>query len=240
MTVLTYFNVQNSPEDCGFPVMDVQDASSGDTEAISVRYVLRKILANPVTLTIALAEFCTGFVRHGFEQWFPRYMMEAQKLPLDSPVFQKGAFGVVVAGIVGAFCAGTVSDWVFKGRRTPVALIGYVTQVLCLAVIWQAPSISWVIGAFVVNSFAISMVHSMLSGTASMDFGGKKAAATAAGLFDGMQYIGGSVVGVGMGWLLDRFGWSVWGPSMIGFSLVGAILMGILWNARPKTAKQSG
>ena len=93
----------------------------------------------------------------------------------------------------------------------------------------------WVIAAFIVNSFAISIVHSMLSGTASMDFGGKKAAATAAGIFDGMQYLGGSVVGIGMGWLLDRMGWGVWGPSMIGFSVMGAVLMAFLWNARPKS-----
>jgi OPA family glycerol-3-phosphate transporter-like MFS transporter len=166
-------------------------------------------------------------------------MLEAQKLQLDSPVFQKGALGVVVAGIAGAFFAGTISDWVFKGRRTPVAFLGYATQIACLAVIWRVPTIEWVIGAFIINSFAISVVHSMLSGTASMDFGGKKAAATAAGLFDGMQYIGGSAVGMGLGWLLEKFGWSVWGPSMIGFSLCGAILMALLWNARPSSASSS-
>jgi OPA family glycerol-3-phosphate transporter-like MFS transporter len=88
----------------------------------------------------------------------------------------------------------------------------------------------------VVNSFAISVVHSMLSGTASMDFGGKKAAATATGLFDGMQYVGGAFVGIGMGWMLDRFGWEVWGPSMIGFSAMGGLLMIALWNARPKSS----
>ncbi len=50
-----------------------------------------------------------------------------------------------------------------------------------------------------------------------------------------MQYLGGSVVGIGMGWLLDRMGWGVWGPSMIGFSVMGAVLMAFLWNARPKS-----
>jgi OPA family glycerol-3-phosphate transporter-like MFS transporter len=236
MAYLTYRNVQDSPEKCGLPALDVQDASSGDQDEISFKYVVRKVFTNPVTLTIAGAEFCTGFVRHGFEQWFPRYMLEAQQLPLASPVFQKGALAVVLAGIAGAFFAGTISDWVFKGRRTPVAFLGYVVQVLCLAVVWKAPSISWVIGAFVLNSFAISVVHSMLSGTASMDFGGKKAAATAAGMFDGMQYVGGAAVGIGMGWLLDRFGWSAWGPSMIGFSIMGGLLMLPLWNSRPKSS----
>lgn len=235
MATLTYRNVQNAPEDCGLAPIDVQDASSGDTEAVSFKYVLKKIFTNPITLTIAGAEFCTGLLRHGFEQWFPRYMQEAQGLALSSPIFQKGAMAIVIAGIGGAFAAGTISDWVFKGRRTPVAFIGYTFQMLALVVIWQAPSMELVIGAFIVNSFAISVVHSMLSGTASMDFGGKKAAATATGLFDGMQYVGGSVVGIGMGWLLEKFGWSVWGPSMIGFAVVGGILMLLLWNARPKT-----
>jgi OPA family glycerol-3-phosphate transporter-like MFS transporter len=233
MGVLTYMFVQDSPENAGQPALDVQDASSGDTEPVSVKYVLKKVFTNPVMLTIAVAEFATGFVRHGFEHWFPRYMLEAQGLALDSPIFQKGAIAVVIAGILGAFCAGTMSDWVFKGRRTPMAFIGYAIQIISLAIVWKAPSLEWVIVAFIANSFAISIVHSMLSGTASMDFGGKKAAATAAGLFDGMQYIGGAFVGVGMGMLLDTFGWSVWGPSMIGFSALGAILMLKLWNARP-------
>jgi OPA family glycerol-3-phosphate transporter-like MFS transporter len=161
-------------------------------------------------------------------------MQEAQHLALDSPVFQKGALAVVVAGIAGAFAAGTISDWVFKSRRPPVAFVGYFLQIICLAVIWQAASLPFIIGAFIVNSFAISMVHSMLSGTASMDFGGKKAAATATGMFDGMQYIGGAAVGSGMGWLLESFGWGIWGPSMIGFALIGAILMMRLWNVTPR------
>jgi OPA family glycerol-3-phosphate transporter-like MFS transporter len=235
MALLTYRNVRNGPEDCGLPELDVQDASSGDAGQTGVKYVLRKVFTNPVTITIALAEFCTGLLRHGFEQWFPRYLQEAQHLSLTSAVFTQGSFWIVAAGIAGAFSAGTLSDWVFGARRPPVAFLGYFFSMLSLAVIWRAPSLSWVVAAFVVNSFSISMVHSMLSGTSSMDFGGKKAAATAAGLFDGMQYIGGSAVGVGMGWMLDKFGWGVWGPSMIGFAVVGSVLMLVLWNARPKS-----
>lgn len=234
MGVLTFLFVRDSPEDVGFGDFDTADATSGDTEKVDLKYLMKKVFTNPITVTIAIAEFCTGFVRHGFEQWFPRYMQEAQHLALDSDVFQKGAMSVVVAGILGAFAAGTISDWVFKSRRPPVAFIGYTLQIICLGVVWWAPSILGVLIAFVVNSFAISMVHSMLSGTASMDFGGKRAAASATGMFDGMQYIGGAAVGTGMGWLLETFGWGVWGPSMIGFSLIGALLMIRLWNVVPK------
>lgn len=235
MAFFTYKFVQNAPEDTGFETYDVQDASSGDTGPVNLKYVFKKVFTSPVAITIAAAEFCTGFVRHGFEQWFPRYMLEHQRLTLDSPIFQKGAGAVVIAGIAGAFFAGTLSDWVFKGRRPPMAFVGYFLQVVSLYVVYLAPSINLVIAAFVVNSFAISIVHSMLSGTASMDFGGKKAAATAAGMFDGMQYVGGSFVGIGMGWMLEKYGWESWGLSMIGFSAMGGLLMLTLWNARPKT-----
>jgi OPA family glycerol-3-phosphate transporter-like MFS transporter len=234
MAVLTVLVVRDTPKDAGLEEFDPQDATSGDTEAITLRYVARKVFTNPIAITIAIAEFCTGFVRKGFEEWFPRYMQEAQQLPFDHPIFQKGAFAIVLAGIAGAFVAGTLSDWVFKSRRPPVAFIGYLIQIGCLYTVWRAPSLNAIIVAFTLNSLAISMVHSMLSGTASMDFGGKRAAATAAGMFDGMQYVGGSFVGFGMGALLDRYDWGVWAPSMIGFSVIGAILMLKLWNAQPR------
>lgn len=239
MGLLTIVIVRDGPEEAGHPPFDTADASSGDTGKVNMKYLMKKVFTNPVMITIAIAEFCTGFVRHGFEQWFPRYMQEAQHLALNSPVFQAGAISVVVAGIAGAFVAGTLSDWMFTSRRPPVAFIGYFLQILCLGVIWISPGVEWIIMAFIINSFAISMVHSMLSGTASMDFGGRKAAASATGMFDGMQYIGGAAVGSGMGWMLERWGWGAWGPSMIGFSLIGALLMMKLWNAVPTSGGNS-
>lgn len=239
MGILTYRNVQDSPELAGLEAFDTMDATSHDTEKVDFKYLAKIVFTNPITLTIAAAEFCIGIVRHGFEQWFPRYMQEAQGLTLDSSVFQQGAFIVILAGIAGAFSAGTISDWVFKSRRPPVAFLGFALQIVCLAVIWRSPGLNWVIAAFVANSFAITMVHSMLTGTASMDFGGKKAAASASGMFDGMQYIGGAAVGSGMGWMLQNFGWGVWGPSMIGFSIIGAILMLTLWNVIPAQVKKA-
>jgi OPA family glycerol-3-phosphate transporter-like MFS transporter len=234
MAVFTFLVVRDTPADAGLPEFDPQDATSGDTEAITFGYVARKVFTNPVAITIAVAEFCTGLVRGGFEQWFPRYMQEVQHLELSNPIFQRNALIIVGAGIVGAFVAGYTSDKLFGHRRPPVAFIGYVIQVACLFVVWKAPSMDLVIVAFVLNSMAISMVHSMLSGTASMDFGGKRAAATAAGMFDGMQYVGQSFVGWGMGALIDAYGWGAWGSGMIGFAAIGGVLMLTLWNARPR------
>ena len=233
MAVLTFMVVRDTPADAGLGEFDPQDATSGDTEKVTFGYVARKVFTNPVCIVITGAEFCTGLVRKGFEEWFPRYMQEAQHMKLDDPIFRAGAFGIVGAGILGAFAAGTLSDWAFKARRPPVAFIGYALICASLWTVWHTTDLALLIGAFTVNSFAISMVHSMLSGTASMDFGGKRAAASAAGMFDGMQYIGGSFAGYGIGKLVDLSGWGAWAPSMIGFAGIGAVLMLVLWNARP-------
>lgn len=96
MGVLTVLFVRDHPHEAGYENFDTADASSGDTEKVDMKYLMKKVFTNPVTLTIAVAEFCTGFVRHGFEQWFPRYMQEAQHLALDSDVFQKGALSVLL------------------------------------------------------------------------------------------------------------------------------------------------
>jgi OPA family glycerol-3-phosphate transporter-like MFS transporter len=233
MGILTYFVVQDSPEKAGQDAFDTQDASSGYTGKVDFAYIAKLVFTNPVTLTIAAAEFCTGAVRKGFEEWFPRYMQEHLHVATDSGVFQKGAWSVVIAGIAGAFVAGYASDLFFQNRRPPVALIGYVLQAIALVTISLAPSTTFIILAFVVNSFAVSMVHSMLSGTASMDFGGKKAAATAAGMFDGMQYVGGALAGYPLGWIIGTYGWGSWGPSLAVFSIIGIVLMATLWNAKP-------
>ncbi len=71
-----------------------------------------------------------------------------------------------------------------------------------------------------------------------MDFGGRKAAATAAGLFDGMQYLASSLVGIGMGWVLDHWGWAAWPFVPIPFACVGALVISRLWNVAPHVARR--
>src|SRR6185369_8972551 len=173
-TLLTFLFVRDTPKEAGLPEFDTNDATSGDTGPVTIKYVAKKIFTNPVAITIAGASFCTGLVRKGFEEWFPRYMQEVHHLQLDNPIFQRNALAIVMAGVAGAFAAGYMSDKLFNNRRAPVAFIGYFLQVCSLAVVWWAPSLNMIVLAFIVNSMAISMAHSILSGAASMDFGGKR------------------------------------------------------------------
>jgi OPA family glycerol-3-phosphate transporter-like MFS transporter len=108
----------------------------------------------------------------------------------------------------------------------------------------------WAVTLLGLTAMFIFGVHGMLSGTASMDFGGRKAAATVTGALDGVQYVGSGLTGFGLGYILNRFGWDgtpmaagyqpqnawVWVGCIIPFSLVGAYIMTRLWHARAGVA----
>jgi sugar phosphate permease len=48
-----------------------------------------------------------------------------------------------------------------------------------------------------------------------------------------MQYLAGALVGVGVGVVLDTWGWHAWQWAPIPFACIGAALMGSLWNVAP-------
>jgi OPA family glycerol-3-phosphate transporter-like MFS transporter len=192
--------------------------------------------------TIALGSMMIGFVRRtAVDDWWSKYFVNVHHADASHlaafPPYLFAARGIAIAGILGGIVFGMTSDRVFGGRRAPVVVFGFVAQAVILLAFGlldragAGPMAS--AGSLVALSFMVNGAHGMVGGAASMDFGGKKAAATAAGLFDGMQYLAGAFVGVGVGRMIDAYGWSVWPFAPIPFALVGALLMARLWNALP-------
>jgi MFS transporter, OPA family, glycerol-3-phosphate transporter len=87
-------------------------------------------------------------------------------------------------------------------------------------------------------SLCVIGVHGMLSGTSTMDFGGRRAAATAVGLIDGFVYLGTGIQSVALGFLTS-LSWSNWPPFLVPFALIGLFLSIKIWYAFPQ-AKKSG
>jgi MFS transporter, OPA family, glycerol-3-phosphate transporter len=82
----------------------------------------------------------------------------------------------------------------------------------------------------------------MLSGTASMDFGGKKNVGVVVGIIDGCVYLGTAVEALVLGKVLpskehqgDSHSWWTWPAVMVPAALIGLALSTRVWNARPKT-----
>jgi hypothetical protein len=96
------------------------------------------------------------------------------------------------------------------------------------------PLSPYALGALVfLLSVCVIGTHGLLSGTATIDFGGRKAAATAGGLIDGCVYLGTGLQSLCLGFLTSR-SWSYWPPFLIPFAVIGFVLCLRIWNAKPK------
>lgn len=240
--------VKDSPAQAGQKDFDTADASSGDDgPRLPVVEVFKKMFSNPVILTIAAVEFCSGFLRQAIMQWFREFAKQTDGALGLSDSFVYDNWGVLLccAGILGGVVAGVISDRVFDSRRGPVATILYLFMLVGAVVLlftYTSPIVGWMVVAM---SMAVIGVHGMLSGTASMDFGGRKNVGTAVGIIDGFVYLGTAVMSLTYGLVLpndpaiaaDPDNWVWWPGAMIPVALLGTLLATRVWNAKPQPKK---
>jgi len=217
----------------GLPALDTGDGSDDIQGRVPFSYILRRVFTNPTMLTLTLASFCIGFSRQGLDQWMARYFQEVHKLTALSLNFQMLGWGAPIFGIAGGILAGNLSDRVFGSRRPPVIFCFFLGQIFFFALLSQAVGPWAALGAILGASLCISACHSLIAGVASMDFGGKHAAGSAAGIIDGVQYLAGAVTGHWMGAWLERYGWGHWAYMLMPTAAVGACLMAAIWSAHP-------
>lgn len=249
---IDWFLVRDTPGDAGQKDFETGDAQWGahgvDKPGIagtlaSVLRVGRAMLSQPVILVIAAIEFCSGFLRSALMDWYALFTRQTHV----TGDFVASNWGMMqcIAGILGGVIAGIISDRVFGSRRGPVAAIlygvmlgGAVAMSFALEV---TPLLS---GIVVVMMLAIIGVHGMLSGAASMDFGGRKNVGVVVGIIDGLVYLGQGVQYMTLGHALPSeapanavpSNWWAWPFGMIPVSLIGLLLATRVWNARPKGA----
>jgi OPA family glycerol-3-phosphate transporter-like MFS transporter len=231
------FFVVDRPKDAGFGDLDTADALADTTEEERppIFAILKKVFTSKVMWMLAVGSMMIGLVRRSVvDAWWPVYFRDVHGVSGTDVAFQVVAWGVAILGIAGGFAMGILSDRVYQGRRAPLIVYGFVGMALCLGLFLGSDALALgpEAGAvcLILLSFFVNGAHGMVGGAASMDFGGRKAAATAAGLFDGMQYLASAVTGTVVGNLTEHLGWQAWKVWPIPFALVGAIVISRLWK----------
>jgi len=251
--VIDWFVVRNRPSEAGFADFNTGDATAGDEgPRLGAVKVFRTMLTNPIIMTIAGVEFCSGFLRQAIMQWYGSFAKQTDAVLGLKSSFVNENWGLLlcIAGITGGVVAGFISDHVFQSRRGPVA--GFLYGVMLLGAIvltftYTTPIVGWLV---VLMSMAVIGVHGMLSGTASMDFGGARNAGIAVGIIDGFVYLGTGVMSLTyavvlpqvelddaghiVGAATDPANWRAWPLAMIPVALLGLLLAARLWNAKPR------
>jgi OPA family glycerol-3-phosphate transporter-like MFS transporter len=215
--------VKDAPEQANFPPVNPQEETAGHAQA-DILAVFKTITSNPVIWIIACAYACTGAVRQGVDQWFPRFMQEVHHVDLRSPEFQALVVLIPLVATLGSLLSGYISDTVFRGRRAPVAAGLYFLETIIILIAAQFHSTHAAIFFLVLISFTANSTHSILGTAAAMDIGGSRMAGFASGVIDSFQYFGGSLAGFLLGRLLD-LSWTWYFYFMAPFGIIGGVLM---------------
>lgn len=238
--------IKETPEDAGFGYFDTHDASSGKMhEEYTTLDLLKKVFCSPLMLMLAGVELTSGVLRNGIMQW---YTVFAHDMKATNPAAIAGAETIVsnwglllmIFGIVGGFAGGIISDKLFQSRRGPPAAIFSAFMLMMASVmamnLFSSPFLVGMSALFIVA--AVTGVHSLMSGTAAADFGGRKATATCSGIVDGCVYLGSSVQSLLVGTLTKSHGWQWWPVVLIPFAFAGGIIAWRIWHELPEATRR--
>ena len=231
--------LKDSPAHAKFGDFDPHDASSDEGEVdLAVGALLKRIFTNPILLTVALVEFTSGVLRNGIMQW---YTVFAKEVPQTGAEFYSENWGLLLCltGIFGGFTAGLMSDHLFQSRRgPPAAILSGVMVLMTAGMIYALPNHPVMLGfCAIAITLAVIGVHSIMSGTAAADFGGRKATATASGIVDGCVYLGSGLQSISLGYWTSK-SWSYWPLFLIPFAALGTYFAWRIWHQLPEATKR--
>jgi MFS transporter, OPA family, glycerol-3-phosphate transporter len=236
--LVDWWLIKDTPEEADFAPFDPHDASSGVMHIeLTTMDLLKKVFANRLMLLIAAIGLTTGVLRNGIMQWYFVFAKEV-KQPGAEFFFDHWGLLLCIFGIVGGF-TGMISDKFFQSRRgPPVAIccgLMFVLTVVMAAFLFSSPRIvGWT--CVLITTAAIG-VHSLMSGTAAADFGGRKATATCSGIVDGFVYLGSGLQSFFIGHLASR-SWLWWPLFLMPFALLGGYLALKIWHELPDATRK--
>jgi len=149
--LIDLFVVRNKPSEAGYEDIPLGDATEGDEgPRLSPPKVFLMMLRNPIILTIACIEFCSGWLRQAIMQWYGTFAKQTDAAlgQYDNFVNENWGMLLCVAGILGGVVAGTISDHVFGSRRGPVAALLYGVMLIGAVVMvfaYQQPWVGWLV-----------------------------------------------------------------------------------------------
>jgi len=237
--LLDWWLIKDTPEEAHFAPFDTCDASSGQMQVkLTTADLLKKVFGSPLMLLFASVELTAGVMRNGIMQWYTIFAREV-KQPGAEFFMEHWGLLLCIFGIVGGFAGGLISDKFFQSRRGPpaVLLCGFMFIMTIVMAFSLFASPVMVGGAAVLIVMAVTGVHSLMSGTAAADFGGRKATATCSGIVDGCVYLGSGVQSVSIGYLAG-LSWQWWPIFLMPFALIGGLIAMRFWNALPAATRK--
>jgi OPA family glycerol-3-phosphate transporter-like MFS transporter len=210
--VLNALLLRESPADFGLREPEANPdnlfAGEGDATRRGLGALLRPFLHSRAFWYVCALSLGFTLLRETFNTWTPTYFTDAAGLTPAQAAESSALFPLL--GGFSVLLAGWLSDRIGGRGRAAIILAGLlITTALLLTLGWSelAASGSAVALVAVIGFFMIGP-YSYLGGALALDLGGKQGSATAAGIIDGIGYLGGILAGDSFARLSIAYGWS--------------------------------
>ena len=206
--------------------------SSAATSRAEYLQHLAGMLKSKAFWIVCLVCLSLSIIRYVFWGWSVQYLMDSGAgigvASMASAIFP-------LFGCLGTILAGWISDRM-GARRGPVMAVMCLLLLLSIFVFSRVPQQNsfWLSVTLGFVGFALYGPYSMLAGAIAMDFGSRYSSASAAGIIDAVGAFGTIITGVGMGYLIDHYGWNIAFLFILSLTLLATAASFALWNARPR------
>lgn len=191
----------------------------------------RRMLASPAFSILCASYVLLSVIRYSFWGWSVDYLVQGGA-GIGAAAATSALFPLL--GSAGSITAGWVSDRL-GARRGPVLAVMCAVLTLSIYVFSRLPVAEgpWLAAALGLVGFTLYGPYSLMSGAMVMDFGGKEASASASGIVDGVGAAGAVFAGVGMGYLIDAYGWDGAFGIIVAMASLATVLNALLWSHKP-------
>ena len=205
VAVLLFFTLRGEP---------AESTSTSSSEKLPLREAIPFLLKNPSFWFALVLSVLLTFVRHGFLTWTPTFLTEVARASgegegaVSSSIAKSAIFPAT--GVVAALVIGRISDFFGPGKRTTVLSASLFFHVIAVLVLAHGHLHGTTSAMLAIGACGIFLLgpYSLMAGAIALDVAGTRAAATAAGFIDGAGYLGASLVGVVLGGVAEKYGWS--------------------------------
>jgi sugar phosphate permease len=216
--VVCFFNVRPGPRDA--PV------KGAPTARAPLGPVLLALFVRPLFLVTCALSFMLTLIRDSFNVWSVDFLLSIQGGTPSMMTAGLQSTGFDLAGGISILAAGFAYDrvrpelrrWMIAGCLALLAVVIAVLPPVAAVSTAGAAALVGLVGLLVYGPY------SLLAGVLAIESGGKEAAATAAGLIDGVGYVGSALAGSALGKLLDLGGYTLGFRVLAGVTVVSAVL----------------
>lgn len=239
VAIFTFNRIRDTPKSVGLsPVEDYKEdvALEKKTEGHTLAFkdFVDIILKNKLVWYVSIANLFLYIPRIGVLTWAPTFLKEFKGADLLLAGGQVAIFDIAAAA--GGIAAGWMSDKYFQSRRGPVGTLYLLLLAIAFVALWKIPAHHPYFDtlALMFAGFLLAGPQ-VLVGIAMADFTCKSVVGSANGFAGFLAYVVGALIsGIGVGKLVDVWGWNGAFVLFTVCSLIGAFFFSLTWNARPR------